>query len=134
MKLTSKISVTILFIISIIGLFLPWFFFSKTEDYSNGLSWLNIGMIIGYLGTMLTSIIIWIKKGTVDTEWANFVFMILILVSTIYEFFTWHIETITGSMNIRISIEYTHYGFYVTLISTIFAITIYSYNIIRKRI
>ncbi|KMT21588.1 hypothetical protein [Clostridium cylindrosporum] len=134
MRLPSRIAITILLIISIVGLFLPWFFFSRTEDYSNGWSWMNICMIIGYVGSLVSSAMIFMKKGSVDIEMLNFLCMILIIISCIYEFLTWHVETITGSMNLRISIENTHYGFYVTLISISLAVIVYIYNLMRKRI
>ena len=134
MKITSRTIITILIITSIIGLFLPWFFFSKTEDYRNGLACMNIGMIIGYTGVITSNSMILMKKKSVDVEMSNFICMIVIIISALYGFFTWHIETITGSMNLRISIETTHYGFYVTIISLTLSVGIYIYNLVKKRI
>lgn len=134
MKIFSIISIRIFLVISITGLFLPWFFFSWTEDYSNGFGCMNPGMMLGYLGSLGLCIIIPIKKDLENLELLNFLCLILIALSSLYEFFTWHIETVTGNLNLRVSIENAHYGFYISLISIVFSIAIYIYNLIKKRI
>lgn len=97
---------------------------------------MNFGTIMGYLGSLVSNSMMFIRNGSVDVEMLNFLCMILIVLSFIYEFLIWNIEATTGSVNLRISIDTAHcnHGFYVTLISISLAGIVYIYNLMRKGI
>lgn len=118
-----------LIIISIIGLFLPWFFFDSSVDYSNGLKWLSSPLLsIGILSSM---ILIFIKKRSKIINIANFISLLLIPLACIYLFCTWYIMNITGEFDIMVSFKTAHCGFYITTISSLVAVVLYSLDIIK---
>ncbi|WP_297133111.1 hypothetical protein [Terrisporobacter sp.] len=49
-----------LILISIVGLFLPWFFFDSDVDYTNGLVWLSSPLLS--VSILSSTVIILIKK------------------------------------------------------------------------
>lgn len=118
-----------LILISIIGLFLPWFFFDSDVDYTNGLVWLSSPLLsIGILSSMF---LIFIKRRSKVVNIANFISLLLIPVSCVYLFFTWHIMNITGELDIIVSFNTAHYGFYITTISSLIATVLYSLNMTK---
>ncbi|WP_371025313.1 hypothetical protein LZ906_004390 [Paraclostridium ghonii] len=112
--------------ISIVGLFLPWFFFDSDIDYTNGLVWLSSPLLS--TGILSSIFLIFIKKRSKVVNIANFISLLLIPLSCIYLFFSWHIMTITGELDILVSFSTAHYGFYVTTISSLIATVLYSLN------
>lgn len=50
-----------------------------------------------------------------------------IVVSEIYQFFTWHIMNITGKMSIHSSIEFAFPEFYIGLVISLIMIFVYIY-------
>jgi len=124
--------VGVLLLISLVGLFLPWFFFDKNVDYANGLMWLLSLPLLGI--SFFTSIILlFVKKRSKIIDIINFIFLLLIPLSCIYLFFTWHILTITGTVDIIASFNTAHYGFYITFISSLIATILYSLNLIKVK-
>lgn len=132
MKKVNRKMIIVFLIISIVGIFLPWFYFEKTVDFSTGSSWcLNIGFLLGYIGSFS---FIFVDERSKEINICNLIFLILIPLTCIYLFFTWHIETITGELDFRTSIETAHYGFYITLISSTVSTIIYLVKLIHKKL
>lgn len=132
MNLSTKKITLILLSVSFIGFFMPWFYFSKSVDYSIGLTWLsNIGFILGYFGSI---VFVLINEKSKAIRVCTLIFLSFLPITCIYEFFTWHIQTITGGPSIRASFQSTHYGFYVTLISTSIAFIINLIYFIKKKV
>lgn len=120
----NKKLISIFLFISILGLFLPWFFFDKDVDYTNGLHWLAYTPLL--LISLVTSVaILLINKVSKTIKIIFFLSIMLVSVSCVYLFFTWHILNITGQIDVMISLENTHYGFYITFLSA-FIVTILS--------
>lgn len=118
-------------LISVIGLFLPWFFFDKEVDYNNGLVWLSSPLLS--ISFLVSIILILVEKRTKIINVANFISLLLIPVSCIYLFCTWHIMYITGEFNLMISFNTAHYGFYITTISSLIATILYSSYMIKNK-
>ncbi len=114
--------------ISIAVLFFPWFYFSRYIDYSNG--WQNVAHAPFIPAGLVAAIfLVWKSK------WSSFIVLLIALLSCLYLFFTWHIQTITGELNLRVSYETVHYGFYITFIASLLAMVTYiDYNIILKNL
>ena len=82
----NKKVISIFLFISIVGLFLPWFFFDKDVDYTNGLYWLSYTPLL--LISLFTSIIILlINKVSKTINVIFFLSSLLVSVSCIYLFF-----------------------------------------------
>lgn len=118
-----------LILISIVGLFLPWFFFDSNVDYTNGLVWLSSPLLS--IGIVSSTVLIFIKKRSKIINITNFISLLLIPVSCIYLFCTWYIMTITGKFDIMVSLNTAHYGFYITTISSLIATVLYSLSMIK---
>ncbi|MBM7553095.1 CHASE2 domain-containing sensor protein [Thalassobacillus pellis] len=115
---TRKWPISILLIISCIGLFCPWFYFSPEIDYTSGWHWVAAAptIFIGLVGALM---FIW------KSRWVSFAALSMVPLSCVYLFFSWHVPTITGELSFRISYENTHYGFYVTLLASLLAMPFY---------
>lgn len=121
----GNIFVLFFLIISIIGFFLPWFYFEESVDYRTGLPWLNNPFLIGcYICSISFKILEMNIESLIPT--------LIIFVYEIYVFFTWHVLTITGKIDIKISFLTAHYGFYISLLSLFIAIIINLVIIIKK--
>lgn len=118
-----------LILISIIGLFLPWFFFDINVDYTNGLVWLSSPLLS--VSILSSTVLILIKKRSKIINIANFISLLLIPVYCIYLFCTWYVMTITGKFDIIISLSTAHYGFYITAISSLIATVLYYLSMIK---
>lgn len=118
-----------LILISIIGLFLPWFFFDSDVDYTNGLVWLSSPLLS--VSILSSTVMIFIKKRSKIINIANFISLLLIPISCIYLFCTWYIMNITGKFDIIFSLNTAHYGFYITTISSLIATVLYFLNVIK---
>lgn len=129
----NKKVISIFLFISIVGLFLPWFFFDKDVDYTNGLYWLSYTPLL--LISLFTSIIILlINKVSKTINVIFFLSSLLVSVSCIYLFFTWHILNITGQIDVMVSLKNTHYGFYITFISVIIVNILSGLNLVKEKI
>lgn len=126
-KFLNKNNLILFFlIISIIGFFLPWFYFEKSVDYRTGLPWLNNPFLIG---CYICSIFFTILRMNIESGIST----LLIFIYEIYIFLTWHVMTITGEINIKTSFSTAHYGFYISFLSLLIALIINLIVIIKEK-
>ncbi|MGL6108401.1 hypothetical protein [Romboutsia sp.] len=118
-----KVIVTLL-CFGIVGLFFPWFYFEKSIDYTIGLDWIA-SMPTLSIGYVLSFIFIFIKSRSKVTDFITLMGLLAIPITCIYKFLTWHTLTITGKIDILVSLTTTHYGFYLTFLSSLFAAGLY---------
>ena len=120
----KKIILTIAFLISLLPMLLNQYGGMKGVQEISGL--INLFNPIGIISVLLFIVGVWVsfkhKKinkilGTLGT--------IGIVVSEIYNFFTWHIMNITGKMSIHNSIEFVFPEFYVGLVISLIMIFVY---------
>ena len=120
----KKIILTIAFLISLLPMLLNQYGGMKGVQEISGL--INLFNPIGIISVLLFIVGVWVsfkhKKinkilGTLGT--------IGIVVSEIYNFFTWHIINITGKMSIHNSIEFVFPEFYVGLVISLIMIFVY---------
>ncbi|MFD1019699.1 hypothetical protein ACFQ2J_11000 [Thalassobacillus hwangdonensis] len=110
--------------ISLLGLFFPWFYFNADVDYSNGWRWMAavptvlIGIVAGF-------ILLWQKRRSKKINLLTLAALLIIPLSCMYGFFTWHVPTVTGEISFQTSFEHTHFGFYLTMISSLLAVVLY---------
>lgn len=120
----KKIILTVAFLISLLPMLLNQYGGMKGVQEISGL--INLFNPIGIISVLLFIVGVWVsfkhKKinkilGTLGT--------IGIVVSEIYNFFTWHIMNITGKMSIHNSIEFAFPEFYVGLVISLIMIFVY---------
>ena len=120
----KKIILTVAFLISLLPMLLNQYGGMKGVQEISGL--INLFNPIGIISVLLFIVGVWVsfkhKKinkilGTLGT--------IGIVVSEIYNFFTWHIMNITGKMSIHNCIEFVFPEFYVGLVISLIMIFVY---------
>ena len=120
----KKAILTIAFLISLLPMLLNQYGGMKgVQEISGSINLLNP---IGIISVLLFIIGVW---GSFKNKKTNKILGALgtigIVVSKIYEFFTWHIMTITGKISIHNSIEFAFPEFYIGLAISLIMIFIY---------
>ena len=125
----KKIILTISFLISLLPMLLNQYGGMKGVQEISGL--INLFNPIGIISVLLFIIGVWVS---LKNKKINKIFGALgtigIVVSEIYEFFTWYIMNITGKMSIQNSIKFAFPEFYVGLVISL--IMIFAYLFIDK--
>ena len=125
----KKIILTIAFLISLLPMLLNQYGWMKGVQEISGL--INLLNPIGIISMLVFFAGVW---ASFENEKINKILGILgtigIVVSKIYEFFTWHIMNITGKMSIHNSIEFAFPEFYIELVTSL--IMIFAYFFIDK--
>ncbi len=120
----KKIILTIAFLISLLPMLLNQYGGMKGVQEISGL--INLLNPIGIISMLVFFAGVW---ASFENEKINKILGILgtigIVVSKIYEFFTWHIMNITGKMSIQNSIEFAFPEFYVGLLISLIMIFVY---------
>lgn len=120
----KKIILTIAFLISLLPMLLNQYGGMKGVQEISGL--INLFNPIGIISVLLFIIGVWVS---LKNKKINKIFGALgtigIVVSEIYEFFTWYIKNITGKMSIHNSIEFAFPEFYVGLLISLIMIFVY---------
>ena len=120
----KKIILTIAFLISLLPMLLNQYGGMKGVQEISGL--INLLNPIGIISMLVFFAGVW---ASFENEKINKILGILgtigIVVSKIYEFFTWHIMNITGKMSIHNSIEFVFPEFYVGLLISLIMIFVY---------
>ena len=127
----KKIILTITFLISLLPMLLNQYGGMKGVQEISGL--INLFNPIGIISVLLFIVGVW---GSFNNNKINKILGISgttgIVVSEIYQFFTWHIMNITGKMSIHSSIEFAFPEFYIGLVISL--IMIFAYIYIDKKI
>ncbi len=120
----KKIILTIAFLISLLPMLSNQYGGMKGVQEISGL--INLLNPIGITSMLVFFAGVW---ASFENEKTNKIPGILgtigIVVSEIYEFFTWHIMNITGKMSIQNSIEFAFPEFYVGLLISLIMIFVY---------
>ena len=120
----KKIILTIAFLSSLLPMLLNQYGGMKGVQEISGL--INLLNPIGIISMLVFFAGVW---ASFENERTNKILSILgtigIVVSEIYEFFTWHIMNITGKMSIQNSIEFAFPEFYVGLLISLIMIFVY---------
>lgn len=128
----KKVILTIAFVISLLPMLLSQYGGMKGVQEISGL--INLVNPIGIISVLLFIIGVWvIFKNKKINKILGGIGTIGIVVSEIYNFFTWHILTITGEMSIQNSINFAFPEFYIGLaISVVMVILYFSIDKIIK--
>ena len=127
----KKIILTAAFIISLLPMLLNQYGGLKGVQEITGL--INLLNPIGIVSVVLFIVGVWVPMKKPDF---NKVMGILgtvgIVISEIYKFFTWHVMTITGKINLQHSMQLAFPEFYIGLVVSIIMIVVYI--VVEKRI
>ena len=125
----KKIILTITFLISLLPMLLNQYGGMKGVQEISGL--INLFNPIGILSVLVFFVGVWAPfKNKKINKILSTLGTIGIVVSEIYEFFTWYIMNITGKMSIQNSIKFAFPEFYVGLVISL--IMIFAYLFIDK--
>lgn len=120
----KKIILTIAFAISLLPMLLSQYGGMKGVQEITGL--INLFNPIGILSVLVFIIGVWVSfKNKKINKILGGLGTIGIVVSEIYNFFTWHILTITGKMSLYNSIEFAFPEFYIGLVVSLVMIVAY---------
>lgn len=120
----KKIILTIVFVISLLPMLLKQYGGMKGVQEISGL--INLYNPIGIISVLFFIIGVWIPlKDKKINKILGGLGVVGIVISEIYEFFTWHIMTITGKMSIHNSFEFAFPEFYVGLVISLIMIVVY---------
>ena len=120
----KKIKLTIAFLVSLLPMLLNQYGGKKGVQEISGL--INLLNPIGIISVLLFIMGVWISfKNKKTNKILGALGTIGIVVSEIYQFFTWHIMNITGRMSIHNSIEFAFPEFYIGLVISLIMIFYY---------
>lgn len=120
----KKVILTIVFVISLLPMLLNQYGGMKGVQEISGL--INLYNPIGIISVLFFIIGVWIPlKDKKINKILGGLGVVGIVISEIYEFFTWHIMTITGKMSIHNSFEFAFPEFYVGLVISLIMIVVY---------
>lgn len=120
----KKIIMTILFVISLLPMLLNQYGGAKGVQEISGI--VNLLNPIGIISFILFFIGIWLPlKNEKTNKILGGLGVIGIVISEIYQFLTWHIQTITGELSIQNSINFAFPEFYIGLIISVSMIVAY---------
>ena len=120
----KKVILTIAFVISLLPMLLNQYGGMKGVQEISGL--INLYNPIGIISVLFFIIGVWIpfKNKKINKIFGG-LGVVGIVISEIYNFFTWHIMNITGKMSIHNSIEFAFPEFYVGLVTSLIMIAVY---------
>ena len=120
----KKLILTIAFVVSLLPMLLNQYGGMKGVQEISGL--INLYNPIGIISVLFFIIGVWIpfKNKKINKIFGG-LGVVGIVISEIYNFFTWHIMNITGKMSIHNSIEFAFPEFYVGLVTSLIMIAVY---------
>lgn len=126
----KKIILTAAFIISLLPMLLNQYGGLKGVQEITGL--INLLNPIGIVSVVLFIVGVWVPmKKPGFNKVMGILGTVGIVISEIYKFFTWHVMTITGEINLQYSMQLAFPEFYIGLVVSIIMVAVYL--IIGKR-
>ena len=120
----KKIILSVLFIISLAPMLLNQYGSARGVQEISGL--INLFNPIGMISTILFIIGVWIPfKNKRINKILGFIGVLGIVISEIYNFFTWHVKTITGEISFQNSINFVFPEFYIGLVISLVMVIAY---------
>ena len=120
----KKIILTAAFIISLAPMLLSQYGGMRGVQEISGL--MNLTSPIGLLALVLFVVGVWVTFENPKTGWImGLLGTIGMVISEIYNFFTWHVLTITGEISLQNSFNFVFPEFYFGLVISIIMIVVY---------
>ncbi|MFR5507964.1 MAG: hypothetical protein ACLTKT_01955 [Clostridia bacterium] len=120
----KKNILSIIFIFSLLPMFLKQYGGAKGVQEISGIG--NLLNPIGIISFILFFMGIWLPlKNKKTNKILGGLGVIGIVISEIYQFLTWHIQNITGELNIQNSINFAFPEFYIGLVISLIMVVAY---------
>ena len=127
----KKIILSAAFIVSLLPMLLNQYGGLKGVQEITGL--INLLNPIGIVSVVLFIVGVWVPmKKPGFNKIMGILGTVGIVISEIYKFFTWHVMTITGKINLQHSMQLAFPEFYIGLVVSIIMIVVYI--VVEKRI
>ena len=124
MELKKKIKLTLMFALSLLPMVLSQYGGMRGIQEISGL--INLTNPIGLLALVLFLVGVWVPFENKRTGWImGLVGTVGMVVSEIYNYFTWHVLTITGEISLKNSILLAFPEFYLGLVVSVLMIVVY---------
>ena len=122
--MTKKSTLTVIFMLSLMPMFLNQYGGCRSVQEITGL--INLLSPIGIVSIIAFFTGVWVHfENNKINKILGAVGVIGIVVSEIFEFLTWHIQTITGEMSLQNSFRLAYPEFYIGLVISILKIVLY---------
>lgn len=122
--MTKKSTLTVIFMLSLMPMFLNQYGGSRSVQEITGL--INLLNPIGIVSIIAFFTGVWVHfENNKINKILGAVGVIGIVVSEIFEFLTWHIQTITGEISLQNSFRLAYPEFYIGLVISILMIVLY---------
>ena len=124
MKIKKKIILTIVFALSLLPMLLSQYGGMRGIQEISGL--INLTNPIGLLALLLFLVGVWVPFENKKTGWAMGILgSIGMVISEIYNYFTWHVLTITGEISVKNSMMFAFPEFYLGLVVSVLMVVVY---------
>ena len=124
MELKKKIKLTLMFALSLLPMVLSQYGGMRGIQEISGL--INLTNPIGLLALVLFLVGVWAPFENKRTGWImGLVGTVGMVVSEIYNYFTWHVLTITGEISLKNSILLAFPEFYLGLVVSVLMVVVY---------
>ena len=124
MELKKKIKLTLMFALSLLPMVLSQYGGMRGIQEISGL--INLTNPIGLLALVLFLVGVWVPFENKRTGWImGLVGTVGMVVSEIYNYFTWHVLTITGEISLKNSILLAFPEFYLGLVVSVLMVVVY---------
>lgn len=122
--MTKKSTLTVIFMLSLMPMFLNQYGGCRSVQEITGL--INLLNPIGIVSIIAFFTGVWVHfENNKINKILGAVGVIGIVVSEIFKFLTWHIQTITGEMSLQNSFRLAYPEFYIGLVISILMIVLY---------
>lgn len=119
-----KATLTVVFIISLAPMLLSQYGGMRGVQEISGL--INLTNPIGLLALVIFLVGVWGPFENKNTGWLlGLIGTIGIVLSEIYNYFTWHVLTITGEISLKHSIMFAFPEFYLGLVVSVLMVVVY---------
>ena len=124
MELKNKIKLTIAFALSLLPMLLSQYGGMRGMQEISGL--INLTNPIGLLALVLFLVGVWAPFENKRTGWTfGLIGTIGMVLSEVYNYFTWHVLTITGEISLKNSIMLAFPEFYLGLVVSVLMVVVY---------
>ena len=120
----KKLILTAAFVISLAPMLLSQYGGMRGIQEISGL--INLTNPIGLFALVLFLVGVWVPFQNKKTEWTfGLIGTIGMVLSEVYNYFTWHVLTITGEISLKNSIMFAFPEFYLGLVVSVLMIVVY---------
>ena len=124
MELKKKVKLTIAYALSLLPMLLSQYGGMMDIQEISGL--INLTNPIGLLALVLFLIGVWAPFENKRTGWImGLVGTVGMVISEIYNYFTWHVLTITGEISLKNSMMFAFPAFYLGLVVSVLMVVVY---------